>query len=74
MGIDGGLAKRQDPKDSMTPFINVDSIDEYSNKITSNGGKIVKLKSSIPGIGYMSIFQDTENNTFGMIEEDKSAK
>ena len=74
LGIDGGLAKRVNPTDSLTPFINVDSLDEYLNKIRSNGGEILKPKSPIPGVGYMSIFKDTENNIFGLIEEDESAK
>lgn len=72
--IDGGLAKRENPNDSLTPFITVDLLDEYLNKITSNDGEIIKPKSTIPGVGYMSIIKDTENNIFGLIEEDKSAK
>ena len=74
IGIDGGLAKRINPGDSVTPFINVNSVDEYLNKITSNGGEILKPKSPIPSVGYMSICKDTENNVFGIIEEDKAAK
>ena len=73
-GIDGGLSKRENPEDSVTPFISVKSVDEYLEKISSNGGKIIKPKSAIPGVGYMSVFSDTENNIFGIIEEDKSAK
>jgi predicted enzyme related to lactoylglutathione lyase len=61
-GIDGGLAKRDKPSDSLTPFINVDSIEKYSELIEQNGGKILQPKTAIPGIGYMLVFKDTENN------------
>jgi hypothetical protein len=28
----------------------------------------------IPGVGYFAYCQDTEGNTFGIMQEDKSAK
>lgn len=72
-GIDGGLAKRDKPSDSLTPFINVDSIGKYSELIEQNGGKILQPKTAIPGVGYMTVFKDTENNILGLMEEDPTA-
>jgi len=68
------LAKRSKPERSLTPFINVPSADDFALKVESNGGKIVQPKTAIPGIGYMVIFKDTENNILGLMEEDKAAK
>jgi len=68
------LAKRSKPERSLTPFINVPSVDDFALKVESNGGKIVQPKTAIPGIGYMVIFKDTENNILGLMEEDKAAK
>ncbi len=73
-GIDGGLAKRSRPERSLTPFINVPSADDYTFRVEANGGKIVQAKTAIPGIGYMVIFKDTENNLLGLMEEDQAAK
>ena len=73
-GIDGGLAKRSRPECSLTPFINVPSADDYTSRVEANGGKIVQAKTAIPGIGYMVIFKDTENNLLGLMEEDQAAK
>jgi predicted enzyme related to lactoylglutathione lyase len=73
-GIDGGLAKRSGPERSLTPFINVPSADHYTYRVEANGGKIVQAKTAIPGIGYMVIFKDTENNLLGLMEEDRAAK
>ena len=73
-GIDGGLMKREHPGVSTTNTINVPSADEFISKITEAGGKIVAPKQSIPGVGYFAYCQDTEGNTFGIMEEDTSAK
>ena len=72
-GIDGGLAKRVRPSDSTTNFVAVSSIDEYLERVTSHGGSAVEPKHSIPGVGYMAVCRDTENNVFGMLEEDATA-
>jgi uncharacterized protein len=73
-GIDGGLSKRERIGDWTTPFINVPSIDQYIDKIESNGGKIIQPKTPIPSIGYTLLVKDTESNTIGLFEENKQAK
>ena len=72
-GIDGGLMKREHPGASTTNTIDVPSVDEFISKITEADGKIVAPKQSIPGVGYFAYCQDTEGNTFGIMEEDTSA-
>ena len=73
-GIDGGLAKRENPSDSITNIIDVPSVDEFSTKIAANGGKIVQPKMAIPGVGYLVTFKDTEGNMFSIMENDESAQ
>ena len=73
-GIDGGLSRRERIGEWTTPFINIPSIDQYIDKIESNGGKIIQPKTAIPSIGYTLIFKDTESNTIGLFEENKEAK
>lgn len=34
----------------------------------------MQAKQSIPGVGYVAIFRDTENNLFGIMEIDESAQ
>ena len=72
-GIDGALMKRRFPELSTVNTISVPSIDDFMVKITSHGGRIVTEKTAIPGIGHFCYCQDTEGNTFGIIEEDNSA-
>lgn len=72
--IGGGLMKRQNPQHVVTNYIGVKSIDEYSDKISKSGGKIVMSKKAVPGMGYFAICLDTENNSFEIWETDSSAK
>ncbi len=73
-GIDGGIAKRENPNARVMNFIEVPSVGKCIEKITSNGGKILQEKQAIPGVGYIVIFQDTEKNMFGILQADLNAK
>ena len=73
-GITGGLAKRENLGQKITNFIAVPSIDEYIAKVEKLGGKTIEPKKAIPTIGYIAGCQDTEGNTFGLLETDKDAK
>ena len=54
--------------------IQVSSVDDFSQKVTATGGKIVTPKIVIPGVGYQAYCQDTEGNTFGIHQSDPEAK
>ncbi|MFC1846191.1 VOC family protein [Chloroflexota bacterium] len=73
-GVGGGLGKRGDPNQRITSYIGVDSIDDYTSKVESLGGKVLQSKMTVPGFGYLAICLDTENNMFGLWQEDKEAK
>ena len=73
-GLGGGMAKREKGGQQITSFIGVPSVDEYTRRIEELGGKIVDPKTPVPGWGYLAICCDTENNTFGLWEDDENAK
>lgn len=73
-GVNAGLAKREDPSQFVTPFISVPSVDDYVARVVAGGGTITQPKMTIPGIGYLAAFRDTEGNTVGMLEKDESAR
>lgn len=73
-GIDGAFAIRQGPDDIVVNTIGVSSIDDTIKKITKSGGKIIRPKSTIPGVGYVAYFKDTEGNVWGIMQSDMSAK
>ena len=67
-GIGGGLMKRQAPEHSVTNYITVSSVDDYTSKIEDAGGKVIMPKTEIPDMGFIIVFLDTEKNMFGLYE------
>jgi predicted enzyme related to lactoylglutathione lyase len=68
-GIGGGMAKRGAPEQVISNYIGVESIDECIEKVVKLGGKIFLPKTPVPAWGYLAVCLDTENNTFGLWEE-----
>ena len=52
------------PEQQITNYIDVKSVDEYSSKIEKLGGKVVRNKTAVAGMGYFAFCIDTENNSF----------
>lgn len=75
-GINGAIMKRSEEmkNEKTVNTVSVPSVDEFMKKIKENGGKVLTPKMPIQGIGYFAYCQDTEGNTFGIMEEDKTAK
>jgi len=73
-GIDGGLSKRTEAEPSTVNTIDVSSVDEFTKKVQSNGGSIVRGKMAVPGVGWMAYFKDPEGNVWGMMERDETAQ
>ncbi len=73
-GIGGGIMRRQGPSQRIINYIDVDSVEEYSARVMSLGGKVLIPKRAVPGVGYFAICLDTESNPFGILEIDEGAK
>ena len=71
--VGGGLGKRGEPNQKITSYIGVNSVDDYSSKVEKLGGKVIQPKMTVPGWGYLAICIDTENNMFGLWQDDKNA-
>jgi len=67
-GINGGIMQPQEGPwpGNMAFYINVDDLDAYAKKIEQAGGKIIVDKMAIPGIGYLSLFEDPDGRVLGM--------
>ncbi len=73
-GAGGGLGKRGTADQRMVNYIGVSSVDEYLLKVEEFGGKVLMPKTAVPGWGYLALCMDTENNTFGLWEDDEKAR
>jgi hypothetical protein len=79
-GIDGGLMPRQGPPPAdgaacncYTCVVDTDNVDALTAKVASAGGKCVVPKMTIPGVGYVAYYKDTEGNIFGAMQSDEKA-
>jgi predicted enzyme related to lactoylglutathione lyase len=73
--VNEGMHKRMAPEQQgIINYIDVKSVEEYSAMVQQLGGKVKMPKTSIPKMGYIAVCSDTENNTFGLWENDTSAK
>ena len=73
-GIDGGLMRRHPPFNGTVNTVDVASLNESMKKVVANGGKVIRPKTAVPGVGWMTYCVDTEGNFFGMMQADTSAK
>ena len=71
---DGGLMTRMHPAHTITSYVNVPSVTRAMAKVKKLGGSICKPKTAVPGMGYLAICVDTENNTFALWEINPKAK
>ncbi|VVB88785.1 Uncharacterised protein [uncultured archaeon] len=72
--VGGGMLKRRLPGQNTVNYIGVSSVEEYIAKVKKLGGNIITQRTVVPGWGYFAICVDTENNTFGLWQEDKNAR
>lgn len=73
-GIGGGIMRKVEGFPGTINTIGVPSVEEFVKKVVENGGKVIKPKMTIPGVGYQAYCEDTEGNLFGIHQSDPSAK
>src|SRR3954452_15353613 len=69
-GVGGSLQRRREivaGGGAVTPEggFGVEDVDEVAAAVVAGGGRIVMEKTTIPGVGDLIWFQDTEGNTLG---------
>ena len=71
-GINGAIQFRSQPGETVMNTIEVDELEQYTQKVISAGGKIT-ARMTVPGVGYFAAGIDTEGNPFGIMQNDPSA-
>jgi len=71
-GINGAIKDRSENLTTVNT-IGVDSVDDVLLKVEAMGGKVLRPKLPIGGIGYHAYCADSEGNVFGVMESDKNA-
>jgi uncharacterized protein len=72
--LHGGLTYRAIPGLTGWMFyVNVSSLDETVSKVQQGGGSIVRPKTAVPRVAWVTIVADPQNNIFGLWQEDSTA-
>ncbi len=72
-GIDGGLARRENPTTNVENTIDVKDLDASLAIVKNHGGEVIRPKMAVPGVGWMAYIKDTEGNVFGLMQSDEKA-
>ena len=73
-GIDGGLGREEEGFPSVVNTIGVKNVDNIIKKVKANGGKIVRDKHAVPGVGWLAYIKDPEGILSGIMQEDPEAR
>lgn len=66
--INGGLMRRSGETPAPVITIDVESVDQALTQVEAAGGKVVRPRTEIPGMGAFAYFTDPEGNTLGLWE------
>jgi predicted enzyme related to lactoylglutathione lyase len=67
-GINGGLTRREFPGQPIAVGVEVDDLEERLGRVQQQGGKIVVPKVPLPNVGWFAVCQDSEGNTFTLVQ------
>lgn len=67
-GINGGLTRREFPGQPIVVGVEVRDLDERLERVGQEGGKVIVPKVPLPQGGWFAVCQDSEGNTFTMVE------
>ncbi len=66
--INGGLVPRNEETSAPVLTIDVESVDQALKQVEAAGGRVVRPRTEIPGMGAFAYFTDPEGNTLGLWE------
>ena len=66
--INGGLMRRSAETPAPVLTIDVESVDQALKQVEAAGGRTVRPRTEIPGMGAFAYFTDPEGNTIGLWE------
>ncbi len=64
--LGGGMYVKQNDTEKPRFYVNVENIDEHTNKFKQIGGTVVVEKQEVPNMGYSILGTDPEGNLLGL--------
>jgi predicted enzyme related to lactoylglutathione lyase len=73
-GVGGGIGRRMNPDQRISIYFGVKDLNATLAKVQKIGGNILVPRMAVPRFGDMAVCMDTENNTFGIWQDDPGAE
>jgi predicted enzyme related to lactoylglutathione lyase len=67
-GVNGGMYRRISPENKPVNYYEVESINDFLDKIVKLGGKVTQPKQEVPEVGWIAAAEDPEGNAFALLE------
>ncbi len=68
-----GMMPRQDPGQTETFYVCVDSVEEALDRAKVEGATVIVPKSAVKGMGWYAVLLDPQKNLFGLWQSDEKA-
>ena len=69
--LTGGMYKKMSEPEKPRFYVQVENIDDHTNRFKSAGGMVIVEKSEIPGMGWSVLGTDIEGNQLGLFQPAK---
>jgi len=67
-GVNGGMYRRVSPDNKPVNYYEVESINDFLDKIVKLGGRVTEPKQEVPEVGWIAAAEDPEGNAFALLE------
>ncbi len=67
-GVNGGMYRWMGPESKPVNYYEVESINDFIEKIVKLGGKVTQPKQEVPEVGWIAAAEDPEGNAFALLE------
>ncbi len=67
-GVNGGMYRRVSPDNKPVNYYEVESINDFLDKIVKLGGRVTQPKQEVPEVGWIAAAEDPEGNAFALLE------
>lgn len=66
-GINGGMYKRTSKDQIPVNYVQVESVDDFIERVLKNGGEVLAPKQYVPTVGDTAWIADPEGNPLGLL-------
>ena len=71
--LGAGMMARQDPRQTPTFYVCVDSVNVALHRVRKEGGTVIVPRTAVKEMGWYAVVLDPQHNLFGLWQSDEKA-